>query len=183
MGTHNMLLPLGEAVFLEVIAINPRAPAPSRPRWFALDEQPSIGKPFLSCWVARTEDIHTSLIAASEHLGLAEPMSRGALEWLISIPKDGSLPLGGAAPTLIQWGTAMHPAKGMQDGGCKLVKLELQHPEPPRLQALIGTLQFAESDVVLSIVEAPSSGLVAHIETPYGLRTIGAPSATAFCSR
>lgn len=77
MGTHNLLLPLGEAVFLEVIAINPNAPAPQRPRWFELDQLPFNSKPFLGCWVARTDDIHLSLAAASEHLGLAEPMSRG----------------------------------------------------------------------------------------------------------
>ena len=38
MGTHNFLLRLGDAMFLEVIAPNPAAPAPSRPRWFGLDK-------------------------------------------------------------------------------------------------------------------------------------------------
>jgi hypothetical protein len=37
MGTHNLLLKLGDSMFLEVIAPNPNAPAPARPRWFALD--------------------------------------------------------------------------------------------------------------------------------------------------
>jgi hypothetical protein len=37
MGTHNRLLRLGEARFLEVIAIDLVAPGPGRPRWFALD--------------------------------------------------------------------------------------------------------------------------------------------------
>lgn len=176
MGTHNLLLPLGEAVFLEVIAINPNAPAPQRPRWFELDRLPSNGKPILGCWVARTDDIHSSLAAASEHLGMAEPMSRGGLEWLVSIPKDGSLPLGGAAPALIQWQTEVHPAKGMQDKGCRLVKLELLHPEPQRLNALVGGLQFAESSTTLSVSEATSPRLVAYIDTPLGLRIIGAPT-------
>src|SRR5204862_2458991 len=38
MGTHNHLLRLGERVYVEVIAIDPSAPAPSRPRWFQLDD-------------------------------------------------------------------------------------------------------------------------------------------------
>ena len=37
MGTHNRLLKLGSALYLELIAIDPLACAPSRPRWFALD--------------------------------------------------------------------------------------------------------------------------------------------------
>lgn len=37
MGTHNHLLRLGPSLFLEIIAINPEAPAPARPRWFGLD--------------------------------------------------------------------------------------------------------------------------------------------------
>ena len=37
MGTHNVLLRLGDDVYLEVIAADPRAAAPARPRWFGLD--------------------------------------------------------------------------------------------------------------------------------------------------
>jgi hypothetical protein len=103
-------------------------------------------------------------------------MSRGALEWLISIPKDGSLPLGGTAPALIQWHTNTHPAQSMQNKGCRLVKLELLHPAPQRLKALIGSLQFAESSTTLCVSVAATPGLVAHIDTPLGLRTIGAPN-------
>lgn len=175
MGTHNLLLPLGEAVFLEVIAINPNAPAPARARWFELDRLPPETQPFLGCWVARTDDLHRTLAAASEHLGVAEPMSRGTLEWLISIPEDGSLPLGGTAPALIQWQTEVHPAKGMHDQGCRLVELELWHPEPQRLKALIDSLGFAESGATLSVAEADTPALVAQIDTPFGLRAIGAP--------
>ena len=175
MGTHNLLLPLGETMFLEVIAINPEAPSPERPRWFALDRVTSASKPLLGCWVARTEDIASSLEASTEDLGPAEPMTRGALEWLISIPGDGSLPLGGAAPALIQWKTAIHPASRMLDKGCRLVELKLLHPEPKRLQSLLASLQFGESGPVLSIAEASAPALVAVIRTPSGLRILGAP--------
>jgi hypothetical protein len=37
MATHNHLLRLGDAVFLEVIAIDPAGQKPARPRWFDLD--------------------------------------------------------------------------------------------------------------------------------------------------
>jgi hypothetical protein len=39
MDTHNLLMRLSESTFLEIIAINPAAPAPSRPRWFDLDRR------------------------------------------------------------------------------------------------------------------------------------------------
>ena len=38
MGTHNHLMQLGNDVFLEVIAVNPDAPTPDRPRWYGLDD-------------------------------------------------------------------------------------------------------------------------------------------------
>jgi catechol 2,3-dioxygenase-like lactoylglutathione lyase family enzyme len=37
MGTHNRLLGLGDNFYLELIAIDPDAVAPGRPRWFGLD--------------------------------------------------------------------------------------------------------------------------------------------------
>src|SRR5690606_32822306 len=49
MGTHNLLLRLGNDVYLEVIAIDPGAPAPGHPRWFGLDDAPT--SPLLATWV------------------------------------------------------------------------------------------------------------------------------------
>ncbi len=66
----------------------------------------------------------------------------------------------------------------MQDKGCRLVKLELLHPEPQRLRALIAKLNFSESDATLAVVAASAPGLVAHIDSPLGLRSIGASRPT-----
>lgn len=174
MGTHNLLLRLGDAVFLEVIAVDPAAPRPARARWFELDRLAPDSEPRLGCWVARTPDIHASLAQAAACLGNPEPMSRGTLDWLISIPADGSLPMSGAAPALIQWRTGAHPAGSMDDQGCTLVTLELLHPEPDRLRAVIDSLHFADAAGTLSVAEAAAPGLVATIDTPRGVRTIGA---------
>jgi hypothetical protein len=51
MGTHNRLLKLGAGRFLEVIAIDPEAPAPGRRRWFDLDA------PFMRQRLARGPDL------------------------------------------------------------------------------------------------------------------------------
>lgn len=175
MGTHNLLLRLGDTMFLEVIAINPAAAQTLRARWFELDAQPS--EPRLACWVARADDIRESVTVASEALGIIEPMSRGAIEWLISVPEDGSLPLGGIGPALIQWQSANHPAQNMQDQGCQLVGLDLLHPDPKRVTELLRSLAIAEPGVSLRVREASAPRLVAHINTPLGLRTLGAPQA------
>ena len=61
MGTHNHLMQLGEAVFLEVIAINPRGEQPLQPRWYGLDD-PYVRariaeEPALVGWVVNTSSI------------------------------------------------------------------------------------------------------------------------------
>ena len=111
MGTHNLLLRLGESVYLEVISPNPLAQKPQRPRWFALDELDSDTAVQLCTWVARTEDIHASIAACSVLPGEIEAMSRGTANWLISIPTDGRPVLDGAVPALIEWKTDVHPAE------------------------------------------------------------------------
>ncbi|MFZ6644801.1 VOC family protein [Undibacterium sp. TJN25] len=172
MGTHNMLLRLGETVYLEVIAINPAAEAPARPRWFGLDALTPESPPRLATWIARTADIHASHAASTEALGNIEPMSRGALNWQISVPQDGTPPLGGMAPALIQWETEALPPSRMPDLGLTLTRLELFHPEPQRIAALLRSL---ETDGLLS-VSALAAGevryLVAHIDTPQGPRVL-----------
>ncbi|HEY0821594.1 MAG TPA: VOC family protein [Rhizobacter sp.] len=173
MGTHNLLLRLGDAMFLEVIAVDPQAAAPARPRWFELDRMASDDLPRLACWVARTDKLQTALDASHEALGLVEPMTRGALSWLISIPPDGSLPLSGAAPVLIEWQTSAHPAASLPAVGCRLTALELFHPEPARLEALLDRLEVREPGVALSVHGADTAAIVAHIDTPNGARSIG----------
>jgi hypothetical protein len=171
MGTHNLLLRLGDAVYLEVIAVDPGVPAPARPRWFELDQVAADAPPRLACWVARTDDIAGAVVGTP--LGEVLPMSRGSLDWRITVPADGSLPLGGAAPTLIQWDTAAHPAAALDDLGCTLAALELQHPEPARVQALLDRLGLAEPAITLTVRQAPVPGLTAWVRTPAGLRSLG----------
>src|SRR5262249_9761207 len=68
MGTHNALLRVGERVYLEIIAIDPEAPKPRRPRWFDLDDialqSELTERPQLVHWVARTTDIERSAAAS-----------------------------------------------------------------------------------------------------------------------
>lgn len=172
MGTHNLLLRLGDALFLEVIAPNPGAAAPARSRWFGLDAMARDTAPSLATWVARTPDIRASVAACPVTLGNIEPMSRGALDWLITIPADGAPPLNGVAPALIQWSGDVHPAMSLQDHGLSLARLELFHPEPERIARMLLSLGLDEQLSVSRSTDERAAGLVAHINTPQGLRRL-----------
>jgi Glyoxalase-like domain len=171
MGTHNYFLRLGEKVYLEIIAINPNSPRPQRPRWFQLDELTSDAAPRLATWIVRTDDI-SAAAASPVALGVVEPMSRGELNWLITIPPDGSLPLNGVAPTLIQWPAGVHPTTTLQHMGCSLVRLEGFHGQSEKVRGVLDCIGF-EGEFSLSPLPAGEPPhLVAHIQTPTGLRRL-----------
>jgi len=171
MGTHNLLLRLGNSVYLEVIALDPAAESPKKPRWFALDEMKSDTPAKLKTWVVRTEDIRSTLKSCSEPPGEIEPMSRGETNWLITIPKDGSLPVKEGAPALIQWQVKSHPATQLKDYGLSLSKLQIFHPEPERLSNFLGSINL---EGTVEVLNGDKTMLVAHIDTPQGVRELHA---------
>jgi hypothetical protein len=171
MGTHNLLLRLGESAFLEVIAPDPGAPRPDRPRWFGLDDPFLLREPRLAAWVARTDTLRDCPADVLAVVGPVETMTRGAREWLITLPADGSLPLGGAMPMLIEWQSPREPAgPGLPDSGCSLSLLAIQHPDPALAKALHARAGLVDS---LHVGEGEPS-LQAKVRTPQGMRYIGA---------
>lgn len=177
MGTHNRLLRLGPKLYLELIAIDPAAPAPARPRWFDLDNPDLKDKiaerPRLIHWVARCDDI-----AAAAHAGDAPPgdileLSRGDFRWRITVPPDGHLPGDGLVPTLIQWLSPAHPAERLPEAGCALMKLEGFHPDAGRIRRTLDSLGLAASLALYPADADEPPGLLAYLKTPAGLREIG----------
>src|SRR5262245_33875071 len=142
MGTHNRLLRIGESSYLEVIAVNPDAPRPDRPRWFELDSLEHDALPRLATWVARTTDIRTLSAEAPLPIGPVASMSRGDLEWLIAFPEDGRLIMNGLCPYLIQWSSGSHPAGRLPDHDLYLLGLEAIHPEPDRVMHILDALKL-----------------------------------------
>jgi hypothetical protein len=131
MSTHNRLLKLagGDRLYLELIAIDPTAIPPSRPRWFGLDDpelQARLAvRPHLIHWVARSDDLaHEATLAHGEILA----MQRGDYRWRITVPADGNLPADGHLPTLIQWDVPFHPAERLPESGCALLTLDTSTP-------------------------------------------------------
>ena len=173
MGTHNCLLKLGDAVYLEVIAPNPNANKPEQPRWFELDHLQRNSPPRLAAWVARTPDIHSAHAACGDLLGSIEPMSRGDLNWSIAFPEDGRLPLAGIAPMLIEWPLNIHPVTRMRDTGCSLLLLEGFHPDPPKISAVLESIGFEGEMRVRELGDGARPYLVAHIRTRDGVKRLG----------
>jgi hypothetical protein len=169
MGTHNALLRLNDRMYLEVIAINPEASTPPRPRWFELDN-PELTEPRLVTWVVRTHDIYKTASKAS--LGTIEEMSRGTLNWLISIPPDDQLPMKGAVPMLIQWLTNSHPSDTLNESGCELLDLEICHPDAVEVNRILERIDFANPLVRCRTWLDGPPRLQATIKTPNGVRQL-----------
>jgi hypothetical protein len=173
MGTHNRLLRLGAQTYLEVIAANPAAAPPGRPRWFDLDRLDAHSPPRLSSWVARTDDIQAASAAAGIDPATIEPMTRGSLAWQITIPPDGRPPMHGCAPALIQWSSRPHPAERLPDCGCALLRLEVYHPQAEDIRRLLDQIGFAGPLDLHPLRPDKQPYLRAIIQTPGGLRRLG----------
>lgn len=172
MGTHNCLMRIGDGVFLEIIAPDPAA-VPQRTRWFALDDPAMRARlersPQLTCWVVRVPDLRGALRDIDAAVGEAVPVTRGSLSWLIAVPPDGSMPFGGAFPTLIEWPENRSPAAGMADLGCRLQQLSIAHPDSAPLEkALAPIIQ----DGRISVTGGAGVRLCALLDTPHGQREL-----------
>lgn len=135
MGTHNRLVKIASEAFpdayLEVIAIDPEAPPPGRARWFGLDTLDLAAGPRLVHMVARSTmlDMHrwgliTVGLQPGDPVGASRETAHGTLAWQILLRDDGTLPCGGALPTLIQW-SGRHPAQDLPEAGVALQSLAL----------------------------------------------------------
>ena len=167
MGTHNMVLRLGVRVYLELIAIDPDAPAPQWPRWFALDtahvQSRAQQTPFLLTWAARTDRI-AEAVTQVPALGQVLALTRDRYAWRITVPDDGALQFGGVLPTLLQWDGDAHPADALEDRGCTLQRLTLEHPAASSVLPLYRDLRVTGP---VDLKPGPRA-LVAHIATPRG---------------
>ncbi len=177
MGTHNLLTAVGPASFLELIAIDPEAAPPGRPRWFNLDAETAAlaAGPRTLTWVVGTPNLEDSLAAARAagfDLGRATEITRGDLAWLISVRDDGALPERGTLPVLIQWPSEIaHPATRMRDLGLRIDHLRLDHPDPTWLEAALGHLGVG-AVVDLEIDRRPIAAVQAAVRRPDGAQVM-----------
>lgn len=168
MATHNLLLSLGPEAYLEVIAVDPAAPPVRRPRWFGLDHLSPDAPARLAAWVASTDDIEK---AAVPELGDIERMYREHHAWEMTVRRDGSVPLGGAAPLLIQRSSMASPAAAMPASGLVLRRLLVRHPAPSEVASLLAKIGLDSQPSVI-VQEGSECSLVAEVQTPCGLRRL-----------
>lgn len=174
-GTHNRLLkiasPAWPQAYLEIIAIDPNAEPPSRPRWFGLDDPALQSRlreqgPRLIHAVVRSTmlDMHRwGLIAVGCKPGDPVEASRdtadGLLSWQILVAADGRLDFGGALPTLIQW-HGVHPTDAMADSGVALERLMLRGLPPRAAQVLrlrgVAIDEAQSTPVISALLQAPT---------------------------
>jgi len=177
MGTHNRLLRLSSRVFpncyLEILAIDPQAPAPAHPRWFGMDNpalQAAVRQaPRLVHAVARSPNIEMhrwGLVSLGAQPGTIVAAERdtpdGKLSWRILLRDDGRIDCGGVLPTLIQW-QGRHPTESMADAGVTLESVILG-TLPPRIPPLLALRHVG--------LDEPEAALIVRLNTPRGPVTL-----------
>lgn len=167
MGTHNRLLNLGNRTYLELVAIDPTADAPNRPRWFALDDPETKDRlarsPELLTWVVRTTDL-AEAVGRNPALGQVEGFTRNQFAWRIAVRPDGDLHYEGIGPYVMQWVSSLHPTDVLPDRSCRLLTLSLHHPATLEIKNMIEQMDIAGPFEV----EAGPRQLVATVSTPNG---------------
>lgn len=169
MSTHNCVMQSGNESFFELIAIDPEAPAdPGRVRWFSLDDPSTqtrlAERPRALCWVVGTDDLDGVIAASPVDLGEVVLFTRGDRSWRLTVPTDGHLPMGGLLPAFIEWSPGPHPSTGQQNLGVTLDKVQLAHPSPDEVSAVLKALQIDH----LAEVSTGDAALSFALNTPNG---------------
>ena len=148
MATHNRLLKLQDAIYLEAIAIDHEAVQKhgdiGRKRWFSLDEDRTKKRlaqsPRPLTWAVAVDDIYDATSKCGYDAGKITTMTRGDLEWMLTIAENGMLVEDGLLPGLIQWPGGRNPANKLPESGTRLQRLILQHPQPDVIGQIIDQL-------------------------------------------
>jgi len=162
-GTHNMLLGLGAACYVEIIAPDPGQPAPAHPRPFDLDDASLRtmleAEPRLIAYVASTPALDAVVARLGpSHAGEIRSMSRGDLAWRMAFPPQRQ-DMDNLIPPLIQW-DGERAGKRIKDSGWRLTSLEAEHPDS---QALRGSLTARGLTDAVKVRQSPHPRLIAHL--------------------
>jgi hypothetical protein len=174
MGTHNHRLQLGGRVYLEIVALDSAGTRPGRARWFGLDDQQRVRADWeagrrLRGWVANADPLDAVLARHPAIFGEKVALPFDDPQFDFTIPADGSLPLEGAAPSIIDHRGDPTSMTEIPDLGARLVSLTLEHPDPEAITALYQALAIDRPPVL-----KPGQRLRyrAEIATPAGLKVL-----------
>jgi hypothetical protein len=179
MGTHNRLLRIATVdyprAYFEIIAIQPgvqpqrAAPAGSTSTTrrcatacSAAGRACCTSSPTCRRLTLAVRALAERGLDRGEALSASRMTARGLLEWQITVRPDGQRLLGGALPTLIEWG-ATHPASAMPESGVTLQSLCACQPDPAPLAAAYDAIALQAVTV-----KTGAANLVAVLNTPRG---------------
>jgi hypothetical protein len=81
------------------------------------------------------------------------------------VPPNGRLPFDNLFPALIQWHGDLHPARMLNDSGCRLTRLVVYHPDALDLAKLLGAVPYV-------VFDTGPAALRAEFDTPHGQRVL-----------
>lgn len=162
-GTHNALVALGPATYLEIIA-----PDPNLQKKASIFQLTGLQAPKLVGWAAKA-DLSTTYLKqlAEEGLefgtlikGSRQKPDGQTLSWQLTDPAIETE--RGLFPFLIDWGNSQHPARTAVQGG-QLIELSATHPNPALLLQKLHLIQLN-----LPVIKSESYQLRARIQTKSG---------------
>lgn len=174
MVTHNHRLQLGKSVSLAIVELDPNGVSPSRVRWFGLDNQETVRSNWnesrrLRGWVASTGSKKAFVSTRCAIFGDEVPLPVANPAFAFSIPEDGSLPLDGVAPSLIDHRSDPNSMTEIPSLVACLRSLTLKHPDPAAIETLYRELSI---DHPPAIVQGSKVRYRAKIETSAGLKEL-----------
>lgn len=173
MSTHNRLMRLSGTQgwtggYLEVIAVDPAASAPSRTRWYTLDDPVTTTRlaerPRALCWVASVPDLDEATRVCGYDPGQIIEVTRGALRWRLTVPEDGGLAADGILPALIEWPEGVNPVAALPVQDIALDGIVATHPDPAFISGCMRNLGLGQ----LLTVTRGHSTLAFDMVTPSG---------------
>ena len=72
--------------------------------------------------------------------GIITRVTRGRLEWWLTIPDDGSLSESGLLPSFIEWPDGQNPSNQLPESGTTLEKIILTHPHPDFIASIMDSI-------------------------------------------
>jgi hypothetical protein len=141
-GTHNALLSLGSATYLEIISPDPNTVISRQKRLFS---EHFSQKPKLTTWVYRTQEITIKADKAKQagidvgnvSSGSRETTNGQQVRWKLTNPYK--MLCDGAVPFLINWGETLHPAQSAPAAG-ELLDFHIEHPDPDEVKKCLTVL-------------------------------------------
>lgn len=167
-GTHNALVNLGNACYLELLAIDKSNTEFSGNRWMGID---LLNKAQVTRWAIKSDDLQKDtaiLKKAHSNMGVIKGGSRKktdgtTLTWALAMPL--AKPLVEVLPFMVDWKNSVHPTESLPKL-CTLVGLQATHPQPesvwPTLEALGVELDLKKGEQIglKIVIDAPNGRVV-----------------------